>query len=401
MGNIIRIKEGGLPKAFDAAKLRTNLQGGGNCLWIPKESVPVASKFINENGTYLAAAEGLHGFSSLNVSSQPDYVVGNKGGKTYHVHKGGTTGNELIYDELPEYIRITKIPSIEEIQAEDYRNLEVKAYKENGDIWENREYPSGIIPINELTIRKAKYSKYESMRRWLKDHTGNEYVINSGPVRVYNKATESKYTGKYIVGKATKHLETIISFKQDMCYALFESKSGYKMVMFTSKNAFDAQRTANGHYKLKTNDNYKRIYSDDSRYRESIDEYVTSETTFPSGNKWDPELYTYDGIKDWIPYTFYEWTEQFFGDYSYSSMSIEGRYNWNAAVTNYGEMVELDIYYPNFEAECFVSKADYIASVKWPVAITILYGNEGIITDWERPLDNKVLRANAQLVQGT
>ena len=47
------------------------------------------------------------------------------------------------------------------------------------------------------------------------------------------------------------------------------------------------------------------------------------------------------------------------------------------------------------------SKANYYSSVEWPVAITILYGNEGIITDWERPVDNKVLRANAQLVQGT
>lgn len=168
MGNIIRIKEGGLPKVFDAAKLRTNLQGGGNCLWIPKESYPVDSKFITENGTYLAAAEGLHGFSSLNVSSQPDYVVGNKGGKPYYVHKGGTAGNDLIYEELPTEIRVTKMP-YKTIYTEngiiDYSGIEITAYKKNGEVWTNDRYKNGVIPIDELyfsnTHAKDLYGHYE------------------------------------------------------------------------------------------------------------------------------------------------------------------------------------------------------------------------------------------------
>lgn len=155
MGSIIRIKEGGLPRAFDAAKLRTNLQGGGNCLWIPKDSVPVASKFITENGTYLAAAEGLHGFSSLNVSSQPDYVVGNKGGKTYYVHKGGTAGNDLIYEELPTEIQVTTPPEKTTYTIDepyDYSGMVVKAFKEDSSIWENEKYINGVIPFDELIL---------------------------------------------------------------------------------------------------------------------------------------------------------------------------------------------------------------------------------------------------------
>lgn len=165
MGNIIRIKEGGLPKAFGAAKLRTNLQGGGNCLWIPKESVPVSSKFITENGTYLAAADGLHGFSSLNVSSQPDYVVGKKGGKTYHVHKGGPTGNELIYDELPTEIRVTTPPtknSYNNGQTINYNGIVVTAYKSDGSVWENENYPGGAIPTNELIFMTKKADRMAS-----------------------------------------------------------------------------------------------------------------------------------------------------------------------------------------------------------------------------------------------
>lgn len=150
MGETIRIKENGTPKTFNVNAIKTDLSGGGTCLWVPKSDYPVDSEYLNENGTYLASDKNLKGFSSVSVNCQPNYVVGNRDGVPYHVYN--QNGN-LSYEELPVEIRVTKLPDksvYKEDERIDYTGIEVTAYKQNGEKWTNNRYNKGIIPVGEL-----------------------------------------------------------------------------------------------------------------------------------------------------------------------------------------------------------------------------------------------------------
>lgn len=48
MSKNIVIKEGATARNFTAAKLRTNVQDGGLCLWVPKDNTKPDTKRIKE-----------------------------------------------------------------------------------------------------------------------------------------------------------------------------------------------------------------------------------------------------------------------------------------------------------------------------------------------------------------
>lgn len=77
MSKNISIKEGGTAKTMTVNKLKTDVVGGGICLWIPEDEVPIGTKNITHNGTYEASSDSLYGYKTITVN-----VTGGAGGAT-------------------------------------------------------------------------------------------------------------------------------------------------------------------------------------------------------------------------------------------------------------------------------------------------------------------------------
>lgn len=66
MAKNITISEDGVSKNFNGVKrLRTSLQGGGACNWIPQDEL--STKTIYDRGTYNASSDGVYGYTSVTV----------------------------------------------------------------------------------------------------------------------------------------------------------------------------------------------------------------------------------------------------------------------------------------------------------------------------------------------
>ena len=77
MSKTINIKEGSTDRTFTTSKLRTKLQGGGTCDWIPLDErfnyVNIGTKTVTASGTYNASSDGLDGYSTVVVDVQGGY----------------------------------------------------------------------------------------------------------------------------------------------------------------------------------------------------------------------------------------------------------------------------------------------------------------------------------------
>lgn len=128
MSKNIVIQEGGIGKQLTADKLKTDLVGGGSCLWVPEDEVLVGTKHITQNGTYEASADNLYGYNTITVD-----VPGGAGGSA--PGSSGTPGGigstivgtdpvtgeeqaitvdengELVTTRLPEKIAVTTRPT--------------------------------------------------------------------------------------------------------------------------------------------------------------------------------------------------------------------------------------------------------------------------------------------------
>lgn len=153
MSKNIIIQEGGLGKQLTADKLKTNLVGGGSCLWVPEDETALGTKYISENGTYRAANDGYYGYSEVTVSGvgtvtgkDPDT------GEDVEVHKDPDTG-EIVETVIPASISVTTPPSKTDYndgETIDFTGMVVKAYKSSGDVWTDSTHPDGVIPHSEL-----------------------------------------------------------------------------------------------------------------------------------------------------------------------------------------------------------------------------------------------------------
>ena len=68
MSKSISIKEGNQGRNFTPEKLKTALQDGGSCLWVPKDGTRLKTISIRKPGTYQAWAEEVYGYSKATVS---------------------------------------------------------------------------------------------------------------------------------------------------------------------------------------------------------------------------------------------------------------------------------------------------------------------------------------------
>ena len=78
MAKNITIAEGGVSRNFTAKKLKTNLQGGGNCTWIPEDEAADYCTFkeltVRQNGTYKAEDKNCDGFDKVKVEVASDVL---------------------------------------------------------------------------------------------------------------------------------------------------------------------------------------------------------------------------------------------------------------------------------------------------------------------------------------
>ncbi len=151
MSKNIGIKEGGLSRLFGPLrKLKTALQAGGFCFWIPKDEITLTTKSITKNGVYNAADDGYSAYSSVTVNVATGDVVTGKGqdGNEYVVKKDGS--GKLVEDKVPSKIVVIEPPTnpygiYQDRQTITKDGMVVKAYYAD-----ESEY--GIVPLSALSI---------------------------------------------------------------------------------------------------------------------------------------------------------------------------------------------------------------------------------------------------------
>lgn len=143
------IKEGNKSRNFSAAMLKTSLQGGGTCLWVPKIDVVLKNKYISKSGTYTAKADNCFGFDQVTVSGVDVEITQDDDGDDV---ERTTDGGGVTETKLPSYIRVTVLPAkIDYTVGEtiDYTGLVVHAYTKSG-------IDMGVVPFNELILPTGK-----------------------------------------------------------------------------------------------------------------------------------------------------------------------------------------------------------------------------------------------------
>ena len=151
MSKNIVIQEGGTGKQFTADKLKTNLVGGGTCLWVPEDETTLGTKNINENGTYNASDDGYYGYSAVTVNGVGTATGTGPDGETHSYTEDGQGGITDII--LPDHIAIVTPPTVTTYAdgaTIDFSGMVAKAYLKAGGLWTDSTHPNGVIPISEL-----------------------------------------------------------------------------------------------------------------------------------------------------------------------------------------------------------------------------------------------------------
>lgn len=162
MSKNIIIQEGGTAKQLTVDKLKTNVVGGGTCLWVPEDEATLGTLNATENGTYKAKENGYYGYSEVTVSV-PGGAGGPPGGVGSSLVGKDKDGNDALItvdqngniseETLPNSIAIDVMPlklTYEDGETIDVTGLVVKAYKRDGTLWTDNTHSDGVISIPEL-----------------------------------------------------------------------------------------------------------------------------------------------------------------------------------------------------------------------------------------------------------
>lgn len=158
MSKNITIQEGGVAKAMNGIhKIKTDLRGGGSCLWVPEDEVQITNKHITANGEYKASDDGKYGYGKVTVK-----VPGGSGSATNAGIPSGTTypggptsavvgrwsdGNDyvvgidesgdIVQTKVPSSIAVTTPPTKTEYhvgETIDFSGIVVSAYDNSGNL---------------------------------------------------------------------------------------------------------------------------------------------------------------------------------------------------------------------------------------------------------------------------
>lgn len=176
MSKNIVIQEGGLGKQLTADKLKTNLVGGGTCLWVPEDDTHLGTKYITNNGTFKASDDGLYGYSEVTVSGigtvtgkDPDT------GEDVEVHPDPETG-EIVTTVLPTEIRVITPPTKTEYthgETINYSGIVVHAYSSTGR-------DMGAVPFNQLAFPETT-ADVQKTDGWTDGHGLNAMMLYYTP----------------------------------------------------------------------------------------------------------------------------------------------------------------------------------------------------------------------------
>ena len=162
--NNISIEEGGIARILGSVKkLKTALQGGGNCLWIPDSSASMTTKNITRNGEYNAADEGYYGYSQVivNVTSS-DYIIGKGPDGEEQIVRVDEEG-DIVEDTLAKSIAVVTYPTKMEYQdgeSIDLTGIVVHAYDSQGA-------DMGAIPRSQLSFTPSSASYGEGQTSYI------------------------------------------------------------------------------------------------------------------------------------------------------------------------------------------------------------------------------------------
>lgn len=159
----VTIKEGATSKQFSAQKLKTNMVGGGTCLWVPEDETRLTTKNITENGTYLASDDGYYGYSQVTVNgigaaigTTPESLGGDGNEHAFTTEIDPETGEAIVVDtKLPSSITVSRPPTKTQYNdgdSIDITGLYVVAHFKDGTPWLHPDTTDGNIPLSELTI---------------------------------------------------------------------------------------------------------------------------------------------------------------------------------------------------------------------------------------------------------
>lgn len=191
MGKNIVIQEGGIGKQLTVDKLKTNLVGGGTCLWVPEDGTQLGTKYISENGTYSASSDGLYGYSAVTVNGVGSVTGTDGDGDEATVTKGDD--DELVTEKIPSSIRVTTLPSkvnYSDGDAIEYGGMVVKAYLKTGGLY-------GTVPNGDLVlpVSTAVYNP-DSSGSASSEYSGNisqPISFNSGSIIVKRNYEDYEY----------------------------------------------------------------------------------------------------------------------------------------------------------------------------------------------------------------
>ncbi len=274
MSKNITIQEGGVGKQLTVDKLKTNLVGGGTCLWLPEDEVALGRKTITENGTFLAADDGLYGYARVTVRGV---------GKAAGVDRDGdeasaktTSDGRLVVQKLPSRIVVETLPMLtaySDGEPINYRGMVVKAYLRSGRVWTDTTHPDGVIPLSELIlpVTQAEMSNVHSdiwrdgaginarmltyTPRWYLDWKGDEVVVycsevvgtrNDLPAMLGDKSGPTqflitRYNGDiYCMGSTAKR------YLNGYTYDASAEKSNYSLFSGTNANTGTGPVVCNG-----------------------------------------------------------------------------------------------------------------------------------------------------------
>lgn len=176
MAKNIVIEKDGVYGTYNASKvLRVKNPDGGYTRWIPLDETQLAEKNINENGTYNAAAQGYYGYNRVVVDVEGGVVGTRPDGNTYYVT---TDENDVIVQKLlPSSLTVTTMPdkrNYTEGDDIDLTGMVAKAYDGNGTIWEDENYPDGVIPLSEITYTPLKATGDSVTIKWHRPHDNHQ-----------------------------------------------------------------------------------------------------------------------------------------------------------------------------------------------------------------------------------
>lgn len=159
MAKNITIQEGSKSWPFEARRIKTAMSGDGSCLWRPKDETVLRQKSISENGQYIAADEGLYGYSSASVHVSSSGSVTGKGsdGNDYTVSVDG--GGGLVQDKIPSEIRITVPPEYLGPYGNganiSFEGMVVTAYDAEGNLMYDVDPAQLILPVTVADYSQA------------------------------------------------------------------------------------------------------------------------------------------------------------------------------------------------------------------------------------------------------